>query len=69
MLFHNPTIGKQIAYYRKKRKLKQKEVAAILGIPHRYLSDIETGRKYPKINLLAMLADVLGVSIDELNGL
>lgn len=68
MLLTNETLGKRIAYYRKKCKLTQVKLAAIAGTPSRHLSDIETGRSVPRIHTLARLAVALGVPIDELNG-
>ncbi|WP_075366438.1 helix-turn-helix domain-containing protein [Desulfosporosinus metallidurans] len=69
MLLTNETIGKQIAHHRKKRKLTQKELAANIGLPYRYVSDLETGRRVPRIHTLARLATGLGISIDELVGI
>lgn len=69
MLLPNETIGKQIAYCRKKYKLTQKDLATITGIRLKHLSDIETGRTVPQIHTLTKLAAGLGVSIDELNGM
>lgn len=68
MLLIDESTGKQIAYYRKNKKLTQRELAIIVGIPGKYLSDIETGRKVPRINHLARIAAALGVTMDELTG-
>ena len=66
MLIPNKTLGKNIAYYRKERKLTQAKLASNIGIPSKHLSDIETGRRVPRIPTLARLAVGLGVTIDEL---
>ena len=66
MLLPNQTLGKNIAYYRRERKLTQTELATVTGIPSRHLSAIETARRFPQINTIARLAAVLGVSIKEL---
>ena len=66
MLIPNETLGKRIAYYRKAQQLTQAKLAAIGGIPSKHLSDIETGRKVPRITTLARLAVGLGVTIEEL---
>jgi transcriptional regulator with XRE-family HTH domain len=66
LLLTNKTLGNNIAYYRKKRKLYQAKLAAIVGMEDNHLSCIEIGLKYPRINLIARLAVGLGVSIDEL---
>ena len=68
MLLPNETLGKRIAHYRKERQLTQEELAAITGIPSKHLSNIETGRKVPRIPTLARLAAGLGVTIEELVG-
>jgi len=68
MLLLNETLGKRIAHYRKEHKLSQAELAAIVGLFSRYLSDIETGRKVPKVPTIARIAVGLGVSMEELGG-
>lgn len=67
MLNYNPFIGQRIAYQREKLGLNQADLASIVGIPKKYLSDIETGRKIPRINHLARIAAALDVTMDELN--
>jgi transcriptional regulator with XRE-family HTH domain len=66
MLLTNETLGQRITHYRKERPLTQAKLAAIAGIPSKHLSDIETGRKVPRITTLARLAVGLGVTIEEL---
>lgn len=66
MITTDQTIGTRIAYRRQRLGLQQKELAALVGIPPRYLNDIETGRKVPRVNVIARLAVGLGVSIEEL---
>lgn len=66
MLLIDETIGKRISYYRKKRNLRQYELAIKTGTKSGYLSDIETGRVKPSIDLLARLAAALEITIDEL---
>lgn len=61
-------MGKQIALYRKKRKLTQKELAAMVGMDANHLYCIEAGKKHPQIGILARLAAGLGVPIEELVG-
>ena len=69
MLIPNKTLGKNIAHYRKERQLTQDELAAIIGLWPRYLSDVESGRKIPRIPTIAQLVVGLGVSIEELVGI
>jgi len=67
LLLSNNTLGQQIAYQRKKRKLTQAQLATITGMCPKYLSNIEAGHKARvRIYTLARLAAELGVSIDEL---
>ena len=68
MLLPNKTLGKNIAHYRKERKLSQAKLAAIVGMEDNHLSRIETGRVVPGIITLARLAAELGVAIEELVG-
>jgi transcriptional regulator with XRE-family HTH domain len=65
----NKTLGKNIAYYRKERKLSQAKLAAIVGMGDNHLSCIEIGLKYPNICTLARLAVGLGVSFEDLVGI
>ena len=67
MLLTNESLCQLVAQYRKDRQLTQVELATIIGIRPRHLSDIETGRKVLRIHTLARLAAAFGVSIDELS--
>lgn len=52
-------IGEIIKEHRKKRNLKQKELAEKVGISFKYLSDIETNRRNPSKQLVEKIAKVL----------
>lgn len=60
------TIGKRIAAYRKKKNIKQDELAEILGVSPQAVSKWENDVSCPDISLLPALSDNLGVSIDEI---
>ena len=60
------TIGKRIAEYRKKKNLKQDELAEMLGVSPQAVSKWENDLSCPDISLLPELSRILGVSIDEL---
>ena len=60
------TIGKRISEYRKKKNLKQDELAEILGVSAQAVSKWENDLSCPDISLLPELSKILGVSIDEL---
>ena len=68
MPLSNETLGKRIARFRKERLLTQSKLAAITGLYPKYLSDIETGRKIPRFDMISRLAEGLRVTIGELVG-
>ena len=44
-----------------------KELALALGFPsHSYMSEIERGKKTPTIEMIIKIADVFGVTVDQL---
>ena len=53
---------------REDHDLKQKEVAALLGIDQRVYSNYETGKREIPVHLLICLADYYGTSLDYLTG-
>lgn len=59
-------IGEFIAKARKEKGLTQREVAETLGISNRTVSAWEQGRAYPDILSLYQLAEILGVTTDEI---
>ena len=60
------TIGKRISEYRKKKNLKQDELAEMLGVSPQAVSKWENDLSCPDISLLPSLSNILGISIDEL---
>ena len=60
------TIGKRIAEYRKKKGLKQDELAEMLGVSPQAVSKWENDLSCPDISLLPELSRILGISIDEI---
>ena len=60
------TIGKRIAAYRKKKNIKQDELAEILGVSPQAVSKWENDISCPDISLLSTLSGLLCVSIDEI---
>ena len=57
-----------IEYYRKLKKLTQEDLANLLGITRPFVAQLERGTKNPSIPLLNGMADIFGVTIDELVG-
>ena len=60
------TLGKRIAALRKGNELKQDAVAEALGVSPQAVSKWENDQTCPDISLLPKLAELLGVSVDEL---
>lgn len=53
---------------REDHDMKQKEVAAILGIDQRVYSNYETGKRTIPVDYLMVLADFYQVSVDYILG-
>lgn len=60
------TIGKRIALLRREKKLKQEELAEMLNVSPQAVSKWENDLTCPDISLLPKLAQILGVTVDEL---
>ena len=60
------TLGKRIGMLRRQKGLKQDELADKLGVSPQAVSKWENDQTCPDISLLPRLADILGVSVDEL---
>ena len=58
--------GEWIAARRKEKNLTQRELAARLGVTDKAVSRWETGKGYPDVSLLPVLADELDCSVNEL---
>ena len=61
-------IGQRISELRKDHRLKQKDLAAALGVAVSTVSNYETDCHEPDLNNLCKLADLFGVSTDYLLG-
>lgn len=61
-------IGISIKTCRKNAKLSQAELASKIGVTHAAVSFWENGINIPNVEDCWKLADVLGLSIDELVG-
>lgn len=57
-----------ISYYRKKQGLTQEQLAQALGVTNQSVSKWESGQCCPDISLIPQLADIFGITIDELFG-
>lgn len=62
------TLGKRIAMLRKEKGLTQEQLAEKVGVSAQAVSKWENDVSCPDITLLPLLADILGVTVDELLG-
>jgi transcriptional regulator with XRE-family HTH domain len=60
------SFGGRVRLLRSRRRLTQRWLADEVGRSVAYLSDLETGKRMASADTLARLADVLGVTMDEL---
>lgn len=60
------TLGKRIAQLRREKGLKQDDLAQMLDISPQAVSKWENNLTCPDISLLPKLAQILGVTVDEL---
>ena len=62
------TLGERIAYYRKRRGLTQEQLAERCSVTAQAVSKWENDLSAPDISLLVPLAELFGISADELLG-
>ena len=62
------TLGKRIAQLRKEKGMTQEQLAEKVGVSAQAVSKWENDVSCPDITLLPLLADLFGVSVDELLG-
>ena len=58
--------GLKLKQLRQERNLSLSELAVKSGVSISYLNEIESGKKYPKTDKIAILSDALGVHYDKL---
>jgi len=58
--------GSRIKYLRKKTGITQEKLAEIVGIDAKHISHIETGRSFPKAELIEKFATALNIDYKEL---
>lgn len=59
-------LGETIFKLRKEKGLSQAELGSLVGVSNKAVSKWETDEANPEISLLPLLAETLGVSVDEL---
>ena len=62
------SLGQRLQRFRKRANLTQEEVATKLNIPPQAISKWENDVSAPDISLLGEIADMFGVTVDELLG-
>ena len=62
------TFSQNVRILRESDKLKQSELAQKLGVTQRKVSYWETGKVEPNLEDLWKIADLFGISVDELIG-
>ena len=63
------TLGERIADLRRERGITQENLAGTIGVSAQAISKWENNATMPDITLLPIIADTLGVTIDELFGI
>jgi XRE family transcriptional regulator, fatty acid utilization regulator len=58
--------GQRLRHLRRARGLTLEALGALVGRPAPYLSQVETGKREPRLNLIDQLAEALGVTAAEL---
>ena len=58
--------GRNVAYYRKKKKLSQEKLAELANLHRTYIGQIECGKRNIALKNIAKLAKALNVSVKEL---
>lgn len=61
-------LGSNISKFRKSLQITSTELAKQVGVSQSFISEIENGKKYPRIDLLQKIAQALGTTTSELLG-
>ncbi len=61
--------GLKLKHFRQKQKMSLADMAKTTGMSVSYLSEIEKGKKYPKEDKLALMAEALDIQLKELTSL
>ena len=62
----NKSFGQRIEELRNEKDLSMRELAAKAGISAPFVSDIESGFRYPSDDVLEQLAKALGTTVEDL---
>ena len=61
-------VENKLQFLRELRDWKQQDVANALGVSRSTYANYESGRRAPDLSILMNLADIYGISLDELTG-
>ena len=64
----NESLGRRIARLRKERGMTQDQLASLVGVTFQAVSKWENDLACPDVTILPVLADIFGISMDELFG-
>ena len=64
--FIKTVFGLKMKQFRQKKNLSLQDLATITGVSKSYLNEIENGKKYPKHDKIAQLAEALNCTYDDL---
>lgn len=64
----NKSLGDRLRNYRKKNDMTQEELGKLLYVGRQSISAYERESRLPNIYLLSDLADIYGITVDELIG-
>jgi transcriptional regulator with XRE-family HTH domain len=63
---HRYIFGRVLRRVRRERELSQDALAYLAGMASKHVSELERGRKEPRLGTLVQLADALGMPSSEL---
>jgi transcriptional regulator with XRE-family HTH domain len=66
IIMQTETFGEKIARLRRKKQMTQAQLATIMHVTDKAVSEWECDGAYPDITSLPLLAESLGVSVDQL---
>lgn len=67
-MFNTQAFGLKLARLRKNADMTQSDLAERLNVTRQAVSKYETGDSFPDVTILVSMAEVFGISIDELIG-
>ncbi|MBK9181769.1 MAG: helix-turn-helix transcriptional regulator [Ignavibacteria bacterium] len=63
---HHENLGNNIRRYRLKKGLTQEQLSQLSEVSEAYVSRLEAGKRNPTVNVLAKIAEILGVELEML---